>query len=158
MVVPLLVIVVEHVFGVYDGNVEVLQSSADGGGSDLDVVGLNTFEMVQKFVELMCCRALVSGRDSELLKLVVSCSDSWGWLVGGANDANFCRDLTSLHFPQTRRFQRLPWKQLTRRRVWERALLRTGQMQLSVVVVEDPARVKVWEEILGSRGLKFNIR
>ena len=49
---PLLSIIVDHVFGVYDGNVEVLQRSADGPN-----------------FELLHCVAVVSGRDSELLDI-----------------------------------------------------------------------------------------
>jgi hypothetical protein len=38
----LLSVIIEHVFGVYDGNLEVLlQNSANGGNNGLGVVGLN---------------------------------------------------------------------------------------------------------------------
>ncbi len=37
----LLSVIIEHVFGVYDGNLEVLPNSTNGGNNGLDVVGLN---------------------------------------------------------------------------------------------------------------------
>ena len=43
---PLLSVIIEHVFGMYDGNTEVLQSSVNGGSNGLVVVGLNTFELL----------------------------------------------------------------------------------------------------------------
>jgi hypothetical protein len=39
---PLLSVII---FGVYDGNIEVLQISVNGGRNELDVVGLNAFEL-----------------------------------------------------------------------------------------------------------------
>ncbi len=54
----------------YDGNIEVLlQSSADGGSNDLGVVGLNDFESIHKFFDLLDRSGVVTGRDTELLDI-----------------------------------------------------------------------------------------
>ncbi len=66
---PLLSVIIEHVFGVYDGNIEVLQSSVNGGNNGLGVVGLNTFELLHKFFELLDHRGVVTGSDAELLDI-----------------------------------------------------------------------------------------
>ncbi len=73
---PLLDIVVEHVFSVFDGNVEVLQSSVDRCDSFIHVVGLDSFELLKNFFELLHCCVLVSSRDTELLDigLFIFCS------------------------------------------------------------------------------------
>ncbi len=62
-------VIVEHIFGVHDGNVEVLQISVDGDTNGLDVVGLNTFELFHKFFELLDCGDVVSGRDVDLVDI-----------------------------------------------------------------------------------------
>jgi hypothetical protein len=66
---PLLSVIVEHVFGVYDGNIEVLQSSTDLGSNGLGVVGLSTFELLHTFFELLDLTGVVTGRDAELLDI-----------------------------------------------------------------------------------------
>ena len=53
----------------YDGNNEVLQSSVDGGSHGLDVDGLNVFELLHKFFELLDRSGVVTGRDAELLDI-----------------------------------------------------------------------------------------
>ena len=49
---PLLGIVVEHVFRVFDVNAETLQSSVDICVSGVGVVGLDSFELLKKFFEV----------------------------------------------------------------------------------------------------------
>ena len=66
---PLLSVIIDHVFGVYDGNIEVLQSSVDGDSNDLGVVGLNAFELIHKFFELLDHIGVVTGRDIDLLDI-----------------------------------------------------------------------------------------
>jgi hypothetical protein len=66
---PLLSVIIEHVFGVYDGNIETLQSSGNGGSNVLGVVGLNVFELPHKFFDLLDCNGVVTGRDTELLDI-----------------------------------------------------------------------------------------
>jgi hypothetical protein len=66
---PFLSVIIEHVFGVYNGKIEVLQNSTDGGSNGLDVVGLNTFELLHKFFELLDRSGVVTGRDVELLDI-----------------------------------------------------------------------------------------
>ncbi len=63
---PLLSVIIEHVFGVYDGNIEVLQISFNGDSNVLDVVGLNVFELFHKFFELMDRNGVVTDYDAEL--------------------------------------------------------------------------------------------
>ncbi len=65
----LLSVIIEHVFGVYDGNIKVLQSSANGGNTGLVVVGLNTFELLHKFFDLMDRSGVVTGHDAEILDI-----------------------------------------------------------------------------------------
>ena len=81
---PLLTIGFEHVFRVFDGNVETLQSSVDSCDSGVGVVGLDTFDLVKKFFEVIHCCALVSDRDVELLDIGLLmirelCSIRVGW-------------------------------------------------------------------------------
>ena len=66
---PFLPVIVEHVFVVHDGNVEVLQSSADSVSDVLGVVGLNAFELFHEFFEFLDGRCLVSGDDAEILDI-----------------------------------------------------------------------------------------
>jgi hypothetical protein len=47
---PLLSVIIEHVFGVYDGNIEVLQSSVNGDSNGLGVVGLNVFGSIKSSI------------------------------------------------------------------------------------------------------------
>ena len=68
---PLLSKVVEHVFRVFDGNVEALQNSVDICGSGVGVVGLDTFELLQKFFEVMHCYTPVTNRDEEFLDVAL---------------------------------------------------------------------------------------
>jgi hypothetical protein len=63
---PFLTVIIEHIFVVQDGNIEVLQSSADGVSDGLGIVGLNDFELLHEFFELLDRSGLVAGRDSEL--------------------------------------------------------------------------------------------
>jgi hypothetical protein len=60
----LLSVIIEHVFGVYDGNIEELQISADGGSNGLGVVGLNSFELFHKFFKVLDRIGIVTGRDA----------------------------------------------------------------------------------------------
>ena len=66
---PFLPVIVEHIFGVHDDNIEVLQNSADGGSNALGVVGLNAFDLLHKFFELLDRSGLVTGRDAEVLDI-----------------------------------------------------------------------------------------
>jgi hypothetical protein len=54
---------------VHDGNIEVLQSSADRVSDGLGVVGLNAFELLHEFFEFLDHGGLVTGRDAELLDI-----------------------------------------------------------------------------------------
>ncbi len=68
---PFLPVIVEHVFVVNDGNIEVLQSSADRVIDSLGVVGLtgNAFELIHEFFEFLDRIGLVTGGDAELLDI-----------------------------------------------------------------------------------------
>jgi hypothetical protein len=64
---------------VHDGNIEVLPSSADGVSDGLGVVGLNAFELLHEFFELLDRIGLVTGRDAlrqSSSTLAFSCSES----------------------------------------------------------------------------------
>jgi hypothetical protein len=66
---PFLPVIIEHIFVVHDGHIEVLQSSPDGVINGLGVVGLNSFELLDEFFELLDRSGLVAGRDVELLDI-----------------------------------------------------------------------------------------
>jgi hypothetical protein len=66
---PFLTVIIEHIFVVPDDNTEVLQNSADGVSDGLGVVGLNVFELIHEFFELLDHIGLVTGRDAELLDI-----------------------------------------------------------------------------------------
>ena len=53
------------------GNLEVLQSSTDGGSNFLVVVGVDAFELLHKSFELLDRTSVVTGRDAELLDICV---------------------------------------------------------------------------------------
>ena len=53
----------------HDGNVEVLQSSADSVSDVLGVVGLNSFELLHEIIESLDTSGLVTGDDAEILDI-----------------------------------------------------------------------------------------
>ena len=68
-VTPLLPHIVEHIFRMFDCDVEALQLSFDRCRSDLRIVGVNSLEVtevVQKFFEVLCPHTVVAGCNAEL--------------------------------------------------------------------------------------------
>jgi hypothetical protein len=68
---PFLSVIIEHVFGGNIGNVEALQSSNDGSNDFLCVVGIDTFDLLQKPSEVLDRSSVVTGRNAELLDICV---------------------------------------------------------------------------------------
>jgi hypothetical protein len=120
---PLLSVIIEHVFGVYDGNIEVLQSSANGGSNALGVVGLNVVELLHKFFELVDRIGVVTGRDAELLDIGFFLIRKFRH-VGFRGCQSVVPDFTldSLQFPLLRRFQWQIWWSPNRRSARVRVL------------------------------------